>query len=583
MNPLLRIKILVILSILSFHVQLEGQQDCSALKNENLVVHLPERVVSAGEEFYYNVKIYNIPALTSQFSSKVIYFSIHNMAGEQVYNWHNTVFNRNVSGKTIIPDTLSGGFYTLYVYTSFGRNFPLSNLFKTNILVTGLNTRLPERIDIPIIKTCDTRKPSNLLPRDDSIYIDISRQKYESREKAKMRISLPGAESLDSTLLSVSVCHVPSSAIDTLLKPKNTGVSDNIGFREQISGQFQPHYFENQGLLLRGILKEKATGIPLPNTIILLALKDTLGVLDYAVTNEKGEFVFLLDELYENNILLLHLPYNDYSSKNVSLETDPGFITPEKTLSRKIFVPEEISELETLNRKLMMINEVFNTVSSDSSPENRKPVISRLRFTPKPDYVIFPADFMALPDFKEIAANILPAVKYRHRDGNYSLRLFDPETGLSWEKDALVLLNGVPFNNLGYLNQLGSREIKSVSVTKSKIFYGDITFHGIVSILTHDNKIPEDYLQQQFTINNDTRSATNNRLLIQITSDEVNNRIQPLFHSLVYFNPSLTIFGKKEVEIDFYTPDLKGTYRIEVKGIVNGEIPVSNEKLITVQ
>ena len=110
--------------------------------------------------------------------------------------------------------------------------------------------------------------------------------------------------------------------------------------------------------------------------------------------------------------------------------------------------------------------------------------------------LVKPGDYSELVNFKEITENILQGVRFVGRSNTYALQVFNVKTG-QWPESNMILLNGVPFYDMNYIATLGTKDISRIEVITGNYLLGDLTLEGLVSIYTHDHKIPEAYLKNR--------------------------------------------------------------------------------------
>ena len=118
-----------------------------------------------------------------------------------------------------------------------------------------------------------------------------------------------------------------------------------------------------------------------------------------------------------------------------------------------------------------------------------------LNYFGKPDKIIIPADYAEMRNFREIASNIIPEVKFGVRNERFFLQVLSPAN--TWKDNRIILLNGIPFTDFAYVSTLGTKDIKRIEIIKDNVLIGDLTFPGLVSIYTNDLKVPDNFLKTQ--------------------------------------------------------------------------------------
>jgi hypothetical protein len=556
---------------------------CRYRKNEKMLLHIPQKVYLAGSEMRYHVTLFNIKGAPPGFYSKIVYMSLINSKGHCVGSWHTRVNNKRASGHIVLSDTLTSGAYTLFAYTGYMRNYEHTGIPFHQIYISGIRERIKKEASLPVdylknIIINNKAKQNVSLPQ---VVIQPENKTVGIRQKTRVTLSLKNASPTDTAILSVSVAAKPEAGLDSLLSPGEQTQPRRIktGIK---NGQEAWNPFENKGYVLSGKLKDKQSGNPVPHTNIILAVKDTTVALDYSKTDSLGVFYFLLDQHYDNQILVFHLPDTNRNKNNTSLLVDDKCLPQLNSQIVSHYLPDSAKNYLKQQRKIGIINQIYQNRKPPPLNHNLSNGYNKLKFAPKHNYKVHLAEYIALPNFRSIAENILPSVKYQKKNGACYLRIYDPETGMSWNNNALILLNGIPFNDYAYLDALGSKDIESIAVTKSCIFYGGLTFYGIISIVTYSKKIPKQYLKKQFTYHHPAYSSTT-KGIISLTGQQVQDNSIPLFTPLLYFNSNVRICENEKVVLEFYTSDLKTTYTIKAKGILNGNNILTTKNTLTIE
>ncbi len=120
-------------------------ENCFMINNEKTFVHLENNIFVAGQYMPYKVYVVNSSTLKPTLRSKIIYFEIFG-AGGKIMHWHQELFNGTCSGRIVLPDTLTGGIYSLKAYTNWMRNFSSDLFFTQYIFITRLGSDLKEII-----------------------------------------------------------------------------------------------------------------------------------------------------------------------------------------------------------------------------------------------------------------------------------------------------------------------------------------------------------------------------------------------------------------------------------------------------
>jgi hypothetical protein len=672
-----------------FHTE---KNDCFLERNEKVYVHLDKYAFISGQPLMYKAYTVNASSLKKSKQSRIIYFEITGNNNKLVYSWRSNLKNGLCYGSVTIPDTISGGFYTLSAYTNWMRNTSPSYHFNTSIIITKINesdlSKLPGlpanpnkmeesqlvqvlqaeaamtgyildvetsetgeitiniRTDqhvitsnrlfylilqsrgkiiekLPLTISNGTAKviiskdiiPAGILnivlfnpyfnpvaeklmyiPPENfpSLEINTLKQDYGKGDKVMVEIEFNNAEISDTAWLSVSVSE--KTPFEALLN--NQGIASSLLFYSEIeAGKYawnllsydnsRPcrHIVEYKGFLLTGRVLDKQTSNPIKNNLIVLSCNDTIANLKFCYTDTSGNFYFLLDHSYDNRDLILQLLKGNRDNNNVLWEINNKSCQDlSMNYSTLDLTPEMKGYLE-YSRKLSLINNIYNPdTEKDSIPATRAGISGDANFCGRPDYKVFPADFIELKDFREISENILPGVKFRKRGDIYFVQIYDYKNSIIMPPDATVFLNGVPCTNLAYISSLGSKDIKRIDVFQAQIMIGELSFFGILSIYTYDGKIPQAYLDNFAHIyKNEVRMPDFFKASDINVSPEVTAKNKPHFRRTLYWNPGLEMNGHNKLMIEFNASDLQARYDIIVRGITSAGFPIEAISEITVK
>jgi hypothetical protein len=427
-----------------------------------------------------------------------------------------------------------------------------------------------------------------------SLKINTLKHDYDKGDKVTVEIELNNAEITDTAWLSISVTE--KSPFDTVLDIPGI-TSFLLQYSEIDSGKYawnllsdktaKPcrYFMEDRGFILGGRVLDKQSRDPVINNLVVLSCADSIANLKYCYTDSGGNFYFLLDQSYDNRDLILQLMNGKKGNSNVVWEMDKKYRQDFSTNYSTLNLSPEMKQYLEHSRKISLINNIFNPViNKDSIPVARTGISAHGNFCGKPDYKIFPSDFVELNDFREISENILPGVKFRKRGDIYFVQIYDYKNSIIMPPEATVLLNGVPCTDLACISALGSKDIEHIEVYQSLIMYGQLSFYGILSIYTYDGKIPEAYLENFAYI---YKNEVHVPCLYEASDDKEtagNTAMnKPDFRHTLYWNPLLKINGHSKAIIEFATCNLQAGYDIILKGITSGGFPLEATGKITVK
>ena len=214
---------------------------------------------------------------------------------------------------------------------------------------------------------------------------------------------------------------------------------------------------------------------------------------------------------------------------------------------------------------------LFNGYNIIGSEYFLQPMQFEYPFYGQPTETYDPNLFVDLPDFQEISKEILYGVQYRERKNEITIRLLDYGENSTFNQEPLKLLDGIPVFDNNVFKPMGTADIKKIDVVFYERFYGDLSFHGVLSVYTKNRSLS--------WVDSDPKIAHFKYACLQPAKFTESN--DPNFNKVLYRNSADTI--KIRNNFDFYTSDISGDIEIRLIFIdKNNRITYSN-KLIKVE
>jgi hypothetical protein len=544
---------------------------------EKIFVHLNKSVYVAGENLFYKVYLMNGENPANDPESKVLYFSMSGPALEKPILWRINIQSNSVQGIYKMPENLKGGTYELKVYTNRIKNNSPEYVYSKNILILSLSEQVPDTLLVPVTDDIshEMQRTKPQAVSDSLLQIRSLKPEYSINEKVTLEISLHNLKVNDFANLSLSV----SDDIYFASLLNNADICEQFNRYNKGEKINCSNGLENFGFILKGKVKSKLDRLPVINGKIILGVVDSISpLLLYTETDSSGCFMVYLKSAYDNRELILQLLEN-HDKSGLIWEIEDKSISCGSTFQSHIITDDELKYLNS-TKDIRLIEAIY-TPKNDVSPIAEHTSVSN--YFKNPDILIYPADYTDLINFKEITDNILPTVRFVNRDKDYSVRIFEP-LSREWLENSMVLLNGIPFTDLDYIASLGSRAIKRIEVIQSGFLAGDLTFNGVLSIYTYDNKIPAGYLKNNTYVVQNPVNLTNG----QIVADRVYNTgipgsHHPDFRNNLIWKPNIIMKGDGKVTIEFPASQLSGKYGINIQGITSSGIPLSLEAFFDVK
>lgn len=328
------------------------------------------------------------------------------------------------------------------------------------------------------------------------------------------------------------------------------------------------HIPEYRAHLIEATVLDKQTQAPIPGVIGYMsapgkrvelggAITDKNGLLRVEANHVRGATQLILQSPYEKAKLEIRSPY---SSSFIKLILPPIDLSEKHT---QALVDKSIS---------MQISDAFgkqatSTLSSDSSAF----------YSIAPETYILD-DYTRFPVMEEVMREYVKSVWVRKKGDQFIFKMVDRDKGDLLDGESLVLLDGVPIFNVNDIMAFDPLRIKQLDVVPGRYFVGSLAFDGIVSYRTYKGDLGGFKFSPE-TVIIDYEGLQQHKEFYSPryeTVPEINSRIPDGRH-LLYWNPDVQINGKEARQLEFYTSDQPGTYKVTVQGIAADGTPLYGE------
>jgi hypothetical protein len=561
--------ILAINDLLIYGGSVSGR-DYPADDCEKIFVHLDKAVYVAGENIHYKVYVVNGKSPLQVPESKILYFALSEHKNGKQILWRVNLNKNTLHGSYQLPESMNAGVYELAAYTNRIRESVPENIFSQELFILNLAKETPDSIYMLVSNTVtDSQARVVTIPDNQpGIRLGTLKSGYRPNDKVVLEITMDNLQFNDTANLSLSVTkETPFSGI-----LHNINIIEQFNRYKEINDKPCFNGLENYAYMLSGRILNKNDGSAVKDARILLAVVDSASPkIMYSAADSKGNFCFYLNQFYDNKEILLQLADN---TENLDVLWDiekKGIPYPG---SSDISVPLSSEQVASLNqtKDIRLIEAVYKEgMIGKKIPET----MSGVNYFACPDIIIVPADYTEMANFKEITVNLIPVIKLKNRNDNYYIQAFNVSEGALSENN-LVLLNGVPFRDINYIATLGTRDIQRIEIINSSRFLaGDLSYDAVISIYTHEVKIPETYIKNHTMVLQNTVAATDeeNENNEYVAPAQSRSRL-PDFRSNLYWNPDLKVCGNKKVTVEFTTSQLAGKFHVKILGITSSGIPL---------
>lgn len=536
----------------------------------------------AGENIFFRIYLVDARTLKPSIISSIAYLVLRNNANIPVVKIKLKVKNGITYGSVILPDSMKTGPCQITVFTNYMRNFGEEFYATKQIFVAN---RFDNKLTTLSNSSYLNANPANGAEPNEARNISVSTDKttYSRREKISISLDLPKATRGDTARLSVSVSEAAPASLSYSSNYQNL----RRGFQNPMQSQqsdtkkagFLP---EVNGEIIQGQVIKQGSKKPVANTLVYLSALDTIVSLQYTVTDSCGMFRFLMTDYYYDKDLYFSIK-DDAKETNFQIIIDDKFGLQNAFKSSTEEGNPALKEFILKSQEMVTIQKAYEAESTPKSGKQFVPASGCPQLYYKPNYCIYPADFLPLNDFAEIAREILPPqFSLKKRNDIYSVNLADETRHEYFEQEPKVFLDGVYIDNINQLMKLGSDKVKRIELVCSSFNIGDLIFPGILAVFSKTNEI-RNIKPNASTIHMKLQAFdANSGSSASLKTNEFPT-YQPDFRQLLYWNPNIE-FSENHFQLpEFNASDHEGNYIITIEGITSGGTPVSATSRINVK
>ena len=386
--------------------------------------------------------------------------------------------------------------------------------------------------------------------------------------------------SLPSCLFSDKLANKRPEEIDSVLSSRR---SSWIDWNNLLKGRFPEIRYpkEQDSHYLNGRLLDKISGKPFSGKYVFLSYPGKVAGLQNSRTDSAGNFSFILP-LTDEPIDLVIQPEEAKLQSSVMIM--PSFCDNccsehENSDSSVVKVAEYINKW-AINYQ---VNKIYGIGSGAEPVRNQSLLPVTGRFYGKPDIELVMDDYVKLPLMEEVFFELTPGVILKKRKGSYSVSMADPASGRIYEKDPLVMIDGVVINDLTPLAALDPELVEKIDIVKDLYMVGNYIFFGIVNVITREGHIGNISLPE-YAVRMKYRVADKSGIFV--TPDYSDSKTReariPDFRNTLFWSPLTRFEENGQSSAEFWSSDIAGKYRISINGTDNLGNPFSIHRIIKV-
>ncbi|HEY3405989.1 MAG TPA: hypothetical protein VGK59_21535 [Ohtaekwangia sp.] len=336
---------------------------------------------------------------------------------------------------------------------------------------------------------------------------------------------------------------------------------------------------EYRNHIIQGIVTSEA-GNPAHGILTYLASPGKTIKLYGSRSNSRGEVFYEMQNFHGNKSIVVQAnPKVDSTYQVEILSPFHDLNTPQ------VIPPLSIStsaEKNLLDRSVaMQVQDIYYSEEQENK-SRLSASVDTISFYGQADETYYLDAFTRFPVMEEVMREYVPGVLVRKRKDGFHFLVLDNVNKLIFDGTPLIMLDGVPLFDEDEIMAFDPKKIKKLEVMTRQYFIGPLVFPGVVSYTTYEGDLGGFQLQPK-SIKMDYEGLQLQREFYspRYESPAQRESRMPDQRTLLYWNPQILTGTDGKQQVEFYTSDVPGEYKIVVEGIsYDGHVGTSSQTFV---
>jgi hypothetical protein len=336
---------------------------------------------------------------------------------------------------------------------------------------------------------------------------------------------------------------------------------------------------EYEGHQVNAKILSVETGLPVKGIGVYAAIMGHQANLSYGISNVAGEIKFLFAPVVSETRIVFSVPEKE--AKRVKVEMLDDVVVHEPITFPCLQLRKEMRvdiEERILNVNVMKqygLNEIKQADGTE---------LDTTDFYGKPDARYLLDNFVRFPDMKEILYEFVPEVRVKKaiNDSGVVVEILNDPYKRYFTESALVMLDGVPVQNVNELLEFDPLKLRSIDVMSRLYYLGDIHFNGIINYKSYTKDLAGFTLTPAEVIYS-FRGVEGYPLPRFYKHQALKKNGLPDFRNLLYRDINFNKKSKQSTSYTFSASDSKGNFKVIVQGWNNNGKKVSTGSTFSVE
>lgn len=554
-----------------------SEQDLNNLEtqiNESIFVKMNNNAFVVGETLYYKLYNFNKEKNILSNASKIAYIELFDASNKSVLK-QKIFLNKGIGlGDIFISSSLETGNYKLVGYTNWMLNFKNASFFETSVSI--INPFQKNTKNVTVSRSSFKNSENNNEEKNKSskgIDLTLNKNIFSYREKVSIKIESNDID-LKEGSYSISVKKQDSLSSFEQLNSIQFLTSQKNNSLVTLSKKNIP---ELRGEIIQGKIESKNKTNSLENKTIALSLSGKSNSFKLTKTNKDGHFRFILDTPNANSNITLQITDSDSSLYSIHEIESEGF--DPSNLSSSLNLNLDFSQkkhIEERSKASQIENAYYNTKKDSIIDYEMENIFDSSIEEYKLD------NYTRFPSLKETIIEIVNGLYIKKNNNKHTFSIDDKDLNNELPAPVLVLVDGLYIHDIDELLELNPKKIDKIDIIRGGYYYGGNLFNGVVMFTTknfdYETKLKGDFIIKPKILRPQPKKKYNNP---DYSNNENLKRIPDYRYQLLWI-PELTI-NNNSFEVNFYTSDISGKFKIILDGFTNNGKPISVTKTFEVK
>jgi len=220
---------------------------------------------------------------------------------------------------------------------------------------------------------------------------------------------------------------------------------------------------------------------PLKSEILTMSFPGKTAQFQYAVTDDEGNFSFILPADEEERDLIIKTE-NISAGYKILLRPEYSDHIP---LARMI-IDSTTAEPPYIT-KWRLNSQVSRIYGQSYTGEDIKPDTSHViynRFYGKPDFTLELDNYVRLPLMEEVFFELIPRVRMKKADSGYEITFIDPTGNIMYNEPPVLMIDGVIIKYAFLIGNMNPDMVEKIDIVWGTYVVDAFRFPGIVNVIT---------------------------------------------------------------------------------------------------